>query len=407
MQFHYTAKKGPNDLVEGTLEADHRDQAVSRVTALGLIPVDISEVRASAPAKNAEAKARRPTRAGVAFKDVVAFTRQMSDLTEAAVPILRSLQIVIKQTSRPELRNILSEIHDMVRDGMPLSQALMKYSRIFPSYYPQMINAGEAGGQLDVIFRRLADSLEKQQDMRLKVQSSLAYPLLILGVGLMTVFILVTFIIPKISVMFEDTGQALPLPTLILLKLSAWLSSFWWLILIATGFGIFSAARWINTEQGRRGCDEMILKIPAVGNFLKMAACAQFCRTLSTLIESGVPLNSALDAAARTVDNTLFRSQIDDLSRRITAGESLSAGLQRVSFFPEMLVNMIAVGEETGHLEKSLAKAADTYERQTDETMRAVISLLGPLVLVIVVGIVGCVVLALLLPILQMNLLIQ
>lgn len=409
MKFQYKAKKGPQEIIEGFIDADHIDQAVARVAALGLVPVDVSEVSRSSEESAASKRKTLLMASGPksSFKDLVVFTRQMSDLVESSVPILRSLQIVIRQTSRPEFQKIISEIHDAVRDGMPLSQALAKYPRSFPSYYAQMVRAGEMGGQLNVIFRRLADSVEKQQDMRNKIRSSLAYPFLIFGVGCMTVFVLVTFIVPKISVMFEDMGQQLPLPTMILITVSDWLSSFWWILMIVIGFGVYAALRWVGTDQGRRKRDGLILKIPAIGSFLKMASSAQFCRTLSTLLESGVPLNNALEAASQTVNNEVFRSEVHDLSERVIRGESLSASLRKVSFFPEMLINMIAVGEETGQMEKSLAKAADSYDRQTDETMRTVISLLGPLVLVVVVSIVGCVVLALLLPILQMNMLIQ
>ncbi len=409
MKFQYKAKKGPQEIIEGFVEADQHDQAVARVAALGLVPIHVLEAlnAMEKPAKSGWGMPRSEAGPKSSFKELMMFTRQMSDLMESSVPILRSLQIVIRQTSKPDFHHILSEIHDAVRDGMPLSQAMLKYPKSFPSYYSQMVRAGEMGGQLNVIFRRLADSVEKQQDMRLKIRSSLAYPLLIMGVGCVTVFILVTFIVPKISVMFEDVGQQLPLPTMILLNVSGWLASFWWLLILVMVVGSYAAARWMATSQGRRSCDGLLLKIPAIGAFLKMASSAQFCRTLATLLESGVPLNNALEAASQTVNNEIFREQVHDLSERIVRGESLSSALQRVSFFPEMLMNMVAVGEETGQIEKSLAKAADSYERQTDETMRTVISLLGPLVLVVVVSIVGCVVLALLLPILQMNMLIQ
>lgn len=408
MKFQYKAKKGPQETVEGVIEADHREQAIVRVAALGLTPVDVTEMTASAAKVSGTHKAAsRGMSAQGSFRDLVVFTRQMSDLVESSVPMLRSLQIIIRQTANPDFRKILADVHDAVRDGSSLSQALLKYPRQFPSYYSQMVRAGEMGGQLNVIFRRLADTLEKQQDMRQKVQSSLAYPALIFGVGVLTVFVLVAFIIPKIAVMFDDMGQSLPWPTLVLIRISGWLSVFWWVFVLAGGFGIYVLRRWSQTPGGRRAMDEYILKIPAVGAFLKMASSAQFCRTLATLLESGVPLNVALTAAAQTVNNQMYRQQIQDVAQRVTRGESLTDGLRRVAFFPEILINMIAVGEETGQLERSLAKAADTYERQTDETMRTVISLLGPIVLVFVVGIVGCVVLALLLPILQMNLLVQ
>ena len=260
---------------------------------------------------------------------------------------------------------------------------------------------------MEIVLNRLADYLDKEQETQSKVRSSLAYPALILIVGILTVFVLLTFVIPRLTVMFDDFNQDLPLVTLFLINISSFFAQFWWIMVISITGGIVYLKKWFQSEKGRLWFDSTIIKLPIFGYFIKVVEIGRFCRTLGTLLESGVVITTALNSVWATVNNQVLRNEIKQVSEDVTNGASLRGALKSCSFFPEIAVNMISVGEETGNLEKSLLKIADTFERQADQTIKTLVSLIGPIVLVFIVSIVGVVVIAMLLPIFQMNLLIS
>lgn len=416
-KFFYKAKNGPTQIVDGFIEAQTKSGAIREIVTMGLTPLDIvlatdrsTVVREQGRPTYTALKNFRlslPSPRSVSSRDIVLFTRQLCDLVEASVPLLRVLQIVSRQTRPPYFKSIVEQMYLFVQNGGSLSEALVRYPAIFPSFYVNMVKTGEVGGQLDKVLQRLADHLEKEYETRAKIKSSLAYPAFVLGVGVLTVFVLLTFVIPRLSVMFEDLDQALPLPTLILIHLSGFFARYWWLLI-----GIFVIIKiywgqWARSTQGRLWCDGFLLRIPLLGEFVKAAETARFTRTLATLLESGVPLTSALNAIYPTIDNMIMRDEIKKVSKAVTEGQALRSALGQCSFFPEMVVDMVGVGEESGRLEKGLYKIAETLERQTDQTVKVIMSLLGPIVLVVIVSLVGFAVIAMLLPIFRMNLLIQ
>lgn len=421
--FKYTAKEGPHRVVSGTVESNHLDGAVSQIVQLGLTPIDVvleirPPVRLSAEPRVGEAsrpddagrKNAKPSlklHRGTSLKSVVVFTRQMSDLTEAAVPILKALRVVSHQLRDSDFKDVVEGIYQLVTDGSSFSDALARYPQVFPSFYVPMVRAAEAGGQMEKILNRLADHLEKDQETRGKIKSSLAYPLLILMVGLVTVFVLLTFVIPRLSVMFDDLDQRMPLPTVILMNTSGFFMAYGWIVLgAAAGAGMYGR-RWVNSEKGRLWFDAFKLRIPFLKDFITIVEVGHFARTLGTLLESGVTITSALNAVHPTMNNKVLQSEVQRISQAVSEGSTLKAAFERSAFFPEMVVNMVLVGEESGRLERGLYKVADVFERQTDEIVKTMLSLLGPLVLVVIVSIVGFAVIAMLLPIFQMNLLIQ
>ena len=429
-KFFYKAKNGPTQIVDGFIEAQTKSGAIREIVAMGLTPLDVvlapskAELyteQAALSAKPAPARAQGkpayaalknfrsflPASRSVSPQDIVFFTRQLCDLVEASVPLLRVLQIVAHQTHQPYFKNVVEQMYLFVQNGGSLSGALAQYPAVFPAYYVNMVKVGEVGGQLDKVLQRLTDHLEKEYETRGKIRSSLAYPAFVLGVGVLTVFVLLTFIIPRLSVMFEDLDQALPLPTLILMHLSGFFARYWWLLI-----GIFVIIKvywdqWTRSLQGRFWLDGFLLKIPLLGEFVKTAEIGRFTRTLGTLLESGVPLTTALNAIHPTIDNLIMREEIKKVSRAVTEGQALKSALGQCRFFPEMMIDMVGVGEESGRLEKGLYKIAETLERQTDQTVKIMMSLLGPIVLVVIVSLVGFAVIAMLLPIFRMNLLIQ
>ncbi len=407
--FKYRAKEGPEKIVSGVIESKDMDKAVEQIIHLGLTPLDVEAYQE--PRKQSDSSGPAVSgffrRRAVSLSHNAAFTRQMSDLLDASVPMLRALEIVVRQTRDPAVKKIVSQIHDFVKDGSSLSGALGRFPDVFSPFYIHMVRAGELGGRLEKILGRLADSLEKMEEIQGRVRSSLAYPLLVLAVGGITIFILLTFIIPRLSTMFYDLDQALPLPTVVLIGLSSFFARFWWLVLAVAGIGAAYGGQWAASPAGRARLDRIKLKIPFLGNFITMVEVARFSRTAGTLLESGVTITDALNAVCWTVDNTVFREDIERISQEVQGGSTLRAALGKSRIFPDMVANMISVGEEAGQLERGLYKIADTFERRSDQVVKAMLSLLGPLVLIVIVSFVGFAVIAMLLPILQMNLLIQ
>ena len=406
-KFDYKAKEGPTKIVGGVIEADTADNAVGKIIRLGLTPIEVHQaVQGESPVSKTTKPLLRLFKR-VSLADLVQMTRQMSDLIEAAVPVLRSLQIVLNQTPNPNLKDIVNQMYNYVKDGGSFSDALAQYPDVFPSLYVNMVKTGEISGQLEVVLNRLAAYLEKEQETRGKVVSSLAYPALILIVGILTMFVLLTFVIPRLSVMFDDLGQELPFITVVLMNVSGFFASYWWLILAVIAVAGLYFKNFLNTSNGRRWFDQVKLKIPLLGQFLKIVEIGRFARTLGALLASGVTITTALKSVAETIQNTVLREEVRKISEEVNSGASLRKALKQCSFFPEVAVNMISVGEEIGHLEQGLLKVAETYERQSEQTVKTIVSLLGPLVLVFIVGIVGFVVIAMLLPIFKMNLIIK
>lgn len=407
-KYAYKAKEGPDKIVDGFIESENMDKAVLKITQLGLTPIDVAQ----ATEEELENRPKFKKTFLFSFKrislsDIVIFTRQMSDLIDASVPLLRALQITSKQTQNQQLKSLIDQMYYFVQDGGSFSGALAQHKTTFSSLYVNMVKTGEVGGKLEVVLTRLADYLEKEQDTRNKVRSSLAYPAFIMAVGVLTIFVLLSFVIPRLSVMFDDLDQALPLPTIVLVNLSGFFAQYWWAILgLLTAAGLY-LKQLLNTDKGRLWFDNFKLKVPYLGNFIKIVEVGRLSRTLATLIESGVVITTALQSVWMTIDNVVLREEIKNVSEDVASGASLQKALQKCFFFPEVASNMISVGEETGRLDRGLYKIASTFERQSDQIVKTMISLLGPVVLVIIVSIVGFVVIAMLLPIFRMNLLIQ
>ncbi|MCA9400305.1 MAG: type II secretion system F family protein [Candidatus Omnitrophica bacterium] len=405
-KYEYKAKQGPHKIVTGLVDAQSEQAAIAQIAKLGLVPLDIhlmKAVKANVPSKSKGFSFSKK----VKKHELVLFARQISDLVDASVPMLRSLQIVANQTKNPVFKKYIQSMYETVRDGGSLSNAVSQFPELFPRMMINMIRAGEMSGQLEVVLRRVADHLEREHETQNKVRASLAYPALILVVGLLTMFVLLTFVIPRITVMFDDLDQALPLPTLILTHISSVFSHFWWVMVLAAAGGGFYFRQWVSTEKGRYQFDRLKLQVPLFGKFVTIVEIGRFSRTFGTLVQSGVTLSSALQAVSSMVENVVLRSEILEMTQAVINGSSLRSVLEKSRLFPEMAVNMISIGEETGRLDVGLFKLADVYEKEAEQTMKTLISLLGPVVLIGVVMLVGFVVIAMMLPIVQMNLIIQ
>ena len=409
-QFFYKAKQGPQKIVEGVVDADNLDAAIRKLVQSGYSPLDVSE-QDKTPSAHYDArtffKKYLNFSQRVPYSEVTIFTRQVSDLIDAGVPILRAIDSVRKQIRHPYFNSILVEVCSAVKDGEMFSEALARFPQVFPAVYINLVKSGEVGGNMSLVLRRLADFTEAEQEARAQIQASLIYPSLILAVGGMTIFILLTWVIPRLTAIFEDLSESLPLPTRILLGLSDFFAHFWWAIVLLICGIILFLERLLNTPAGRLWWDGFKLKVPILGNFLQAAEIGRFSRTLGTLLDNGVPIVAALESVALVIENEVLKQAVKEISQKVSGGKSLTEAVEECVFFPETAVQMIAVGEETGHPGKGLHKLAGYYERQVQRFMKAMTSLIEPGLILILGAVVGFVVLAMLMPIFRMNLIVR
>ena len=396
--FIYKAKAGPAKTVEGELQAESRPAAVAALDRMGYSPVWVKE-KAGGSHKKRRRFAQRPVRP----RDITVLTRQLASLIRSGVPILRGLRTIADQTESERLRTVVSDMEGTVRDGSMLSVAMSKYPSLFSMLYVDMVRAGESGGILDDSLTRLADAREKEEDFRRKVQSAMAYPCLVLVVGLITVFILLSFFLPQVVSLFKDY-PSLPLPTRMLISTSEFFDQNWyWIVIIVLLLGaVFK--RLMTLERGRLMLDGAILRVPLISKFVQQSEISRFARTLALLLEAGLPIDKSLELSGKTMQNTVMRNEISDVARRtVQQGESLTVGLQASDHFPAFVTNMTAVGEEVGTLETSLNEIATFYEKEMDQQARLVTSLIEPLLILAVGGVVGFIVAAMLLPIFELG----
>ncbi len=335
---------------------------------------------------------------GVSTRDLAIFTRQFATMISAGLPLVQCLDILAKQSNKPSFAKTIGDVTREVESGSTLADALGKHKNVFDDLFRNMVAAGEAGGVLDEILMRLATYIEKADALKRKVQGAMVYPAVVLCVALGATAFMLIFIIPTFAKMFTDFGGELPLPTAIVLALSGFLRSWWW----AMALGIFLASvalkRYYATEAGHRVVDAIMLKLPVLGDVLVKGAVARFTRTLGTLIASGVPILAGLEITARTAGNKIISEAIMSARASIREGETVSAPRKSSGVFPPMVVQMIAVGEQTGALDEMLTKIAVFYEAEVDAAVDTMTSIIEPVMIVVMGGIVGGMVVAMYLP---------
>ena len=400
-RFVYEAKKTPRDVLKGVLVADNKAAAVQKIAQMGYYIISLDE-ESSAPSASAIGGASAIfTR--ITLKDTADFTRQLSDLLESGLTIVKTLDLLYNQTSNKKFKVVILDIRDFCVAGSPLSEALRRHPKVFSNLYVSMVRSGETGGALEKILKRLSDFSEKQLEIQTKIRTALAYPILMSFVGLATIIILMTFVIPKMMVMFADLGQALPMPTQILLAISNAVRNYWWAIIAAIfTIGVF-LSKVYSTAEGRLSIDKMKLKAPIFGQLMLKVEIARFARTLATLLENGVPILESLKVTSETIDSAVIRQEVDKAYAAVREGSSLASGFFNSSVIPATVVNMIAIGEESGHLERSLFKVAQGYDRESDEAVKIMMSLLEPILILTLGIVVGFIVISMLLPIFEIN----
>jgi len=344
----------------------------------------------------------------VSANDVSMFTRQLSTLLGAGMPLVPSLSILMKQAKNPLLKKSLAQIREQVNEGKSLTESMSGFPQIFPPFYLNMVRAGEASGTINLVLERLADFSENQQTLMNKIRSALAYPLIMLFMGSAVLFLLMTFVVPKITGIFSDMHQTLPVITIIMITISNFLKSFWWLILILLAAAI-AAFKYMTTgtEAGKRMWDNAKLKIPVWGQVNRKIAIARFSRTLATLLQSGVPLLAAMEIVRNVVNNILIGEAIRKAGKDVEEGKGLSGPLTQSGIFPPLVTEMIAVGEQSGSLENMLNRIATAYETEAQADIMVMTSLLEPAMIIVMALLVAFIVFSILLPIFEMNQLVK
>jgi type II secretory pathway component PulF len=396
--FTYKAKQGPDRTEEGEIDAASQAEAADILNGRGLVPITIKE----GTVVRREGRRRRWSRR-ITRREVVVFTYQLASLTRSGVPILRALATIRDQTEHPRFKELVGGIERRIRDGEMLSDAMRGYGAQFPELYVSMVRSGESGGVLDTVLTRLAEAMDQEEDMRRRVQSAMAYPMLTLVMGILTVFILLTFFLPRVLSLFDEY-EKLPLPTRILVEMSQFCENHWyWLVLgIALVAALFR--RMATHERGRLYVDGVKLKLPLFGSFMLLTDIARFSRTLALLLKSGLSIDRVLILGSQTVSNQVLREEIEGVRRQtISQGMPFSEGVKRARHFPVFVANMCAVGEEAGRLDEALDEVAAFYERQIDRQCQLAISLLEPILILVVGALVGFIVAAMLLPIFELG----
>jgi len=339
--------------------------------------------------------------------DVAIMTRQLSTLVRAGVPLIDSLSALMEQVEKESLVRVLGQVRESVNQGIAFAKSLEQHPRVFPALYSNMVAAGEASGNLEGVLERLADFMEGQARLKNKVVAAMAYPVLMSFVGVVVVSVLMVTVVPKVTAIFDNLGQALPWYTQLLIFVSRGMANYWWAILTVVVGGAYWFQRWKKTEKGRLSWDTFRLHAPIFGRVNLLASVARFSRTLATLLSSGVQLLQAMEIGKNVLENARLEGVVAEAIGSIREGESIAEPLKRSKAFPPMVTHMINVGERTGQLEQMLENVARAYEADVETKVVALTSLLEPMLILVLGGVVGFIVMAILMPLMQMNELVQ
>ena len=402
--YSYKATDSAGKIVTGVLEADEEKKVVAELQTRGLIPIRIAPAKGNGKRFGMNVSEQfLGLFQGVSSKDVMAFTQDLATLLEAGLPVDRALSLLIESAEKERFKMVVKNILKTVQGGGYLSDALAKHPKAFTSFYVSMVRAGEAGGVLEAVLSRLGEFLESAQELKDYIKSAMVYPVFLVGVGGVSIIILLTFVIPKFSIIFSDMGQTIPLSTQFLLGISHLLQSYWWAILAVLGTGYFFLRKYLKTPAGRLKFDRKKMTFPVVGELIKKIEVARFARTLGTLTKSGVPILQALMLVKDIMGNKVVSAAMGNVYTRVKEGDRLSKPLRDTGIFPPLAIQMITVGEETGRLDRMLLRVAESYEKMVRNTVKRLISLLEPTMILAMGLVVGFVVVSMLMAVFSMN----
>ena len=406
--FEYEAMNAQGKAIMGEVDARNTDEAIARIRQMTLFPTRVTEkkgaVQAAAKGGVGAVRVRKKvfTIGGVSGKQLTAFTRQLSTLTDAGIPIVQSLNILENQMKPCALKNVVGSVADEVESGSSLSEGMAKFPKAFDELYCNMVKAGETGGMLDLVLQRLADFREKAARLKRKVISALIYPVAVMTIALTILALIIKYVIPQFLNMFVEMEVELPLPTQMLLNLTKWVTANWYL-LPAIPIAIIVIYKLIRrTRVGKHGFDWIKFHLPLFGKIINKAAIARFTRTFGTLISSGVPILEALNIARDTAGNAVLAGAIQDVHDSVREGDPIAPPLGQSHVCDDIVVNMIDVGEETGNLDMMLVKIADQYDSEVDTAVDGLTSLMEPIMVIGLGLMIGFIVISLFMPLIAM-----
>ncbi len=389
--FIWKGRNTAGEIMGGEVALDSRDAVITFLRKNRIIATSIKP-------KPRQLSINLPWGRGIGTKDLAVFTRQFATMINAGLPLVQCLEILSRQSTRKDFGAMIEQITSDVEAGSTLHEAMAKHPLAFDRLYTNMVGAGETGGILDDILARLATYIEKADSLKRKVKGALTYPAVVMFVAVGVTIFMLTAIIPTFAKMFGDFGQALPLPTQIVLVLSNFVRGFWWVMLLGAAGLAFALKRYYATDRGHHHIDRLVLKVPVLGDVLLKAGVARFTRTLGTLVSSGVPILNGLEITANTAGNIIIADAVMRTRASIGQGETIARPLAESKVFPPMVVQMIAVGEETGALDQMLGRIADFYDDEVDTSVAALTSVIEPVMIVVMGLIVGGMVVAMYLP---------
>jgi len=402
MKFKYKAKKNLNEIVEGKIEGANVEGVLEELLNQGLVPISVDPVAVASVSAALNLASTSKLKAGkFGLKQLVLFTQKLYNLINSRVELLSALRLLEKNCDNRAEKQLLSEIIRDIKDGVPFSACLGKFPKYFPRLYVNIIHTGESTGKLKDALMQLLDYLRRLQDLKLKVKQALAYPIFMSVVGIGTIFVMLTFVLPRLAGMFDDFQAQLPVPTLVLLKVSGFLQSYWWALVVLITLIIFVLK---ITRAGKESIfSQLKYFIPLVKDIVYKQSVANFSRSLSLLLQSGVNLLSALTDAGPVIGNPVYIRQLEEVRKNISEGIPFSDALEKFKIFPDFFVQMVRVGEEGGRLDSVLADIAESYEAEIESDLKTLSSLIEPAIILVLGLVIGAMVIAMLLPIFNMN----
>lgn len=417
--FEYKAYAKGGATTKGVIDADTPRAARQELRRQNILVSELKEIRGKG--KRAKKKAQkdgkkpgvfsklgemRQSKSGPSGRDldiVTAITRQMATLLAAGIPMAEALNAIIDQADSRRIETMFREVRERITQGSNFGDALSDYPSLFSDLYVNMVRAGEATGQLDIVLSRLADFMQRQRQLQRKVVSAMAYPMMMVGIGILVVALLMTIVVPKITGMLQDTGQEMPAPTKVLIGISDFFKSYWWAVCLVIAALSYAVERIYRTKRGRLVIDRNLLKIPVIGELLRKSAVSRFTRTLATLLSSGVAAVRSLEIVETVVGNRVIADATGHIRERILEGTDISTPLKATGAFPSVVGYMVSIGEQSGELENMLDRIAEAYDEEIEVVTERATTILEPLMIVILAVVVGFIVWAIVLPILQVG----
>ena len=394
--YKYKAIDESGKALQGVIDADSPKGATEKLKRQGVFLSSLHE------AKEGRSRSFNPFK-GIKISELAVTTRQFSTLISAGLPLEASLSALSEQTEDARLGQVLAEVRERVSEGSSLANALSEHKDVFSDLYINIVRAGEASGSLDIVLLRLADFLETQAALTSRVRGALIYPMFMFFIGGGVLFFTMTYVIPRIAKIFEESQSSLPLMTLILIKISDFLNNYILFILLFVIILVFAAIRFNRTEKGKMFFDRLMLKVPVFGKLTSMVIISRFTRTLATLLSSGIPLLDALEIGEAVLGNKVYGKTLQEVRVNVREGTSLAQPLKESGVFPPLVIHMVAVGEQTGEMEAMLSKVADIYDQQVETMVSTLTSLLEPVMIVIIGAVMAFIVFAVLLPIFNLT----